>query len=116
MHKSLAKPAANGLRRAVKPPRICHGPMDFRRGVQDVSISRTGKPIIRIQGGRSALGGHTVTVFGATGFLGRYIVHRLASRGCTVVVPFREEMAKRHLKPTGDLGKVIFMVGTSFEK
>lgn len=33
-----------------------------------------------------------------------------ASRGCTVVVPFREEMAKRHLKPTGDLGKVIFMV------
>ncbi|MCJ1274159.1 NADH-ubiquinone oxidoreductase 40 kDa subunit [Puttea exsequens] len=109
MHKSLAKPAANGLRRAVKPPRICHGPMDFRRGVQDVSISRTGKPIIRIQGGRSALGGHTVTVFGATGFLGRYIVHRLASRGCTVVVPFREEMAKRHLKPTGDLGKVIFM-------
>lgn len=27
-----------------------------------------------------------------------------------MVVPFREEMAKRHLKPTGDLGKVIFMV------
>ncbi|KAL9596459.1 MAG: hypothetical protein Q9179_004616 [Wetmoreana sp. 5 TL-2023] len=52
---------------------------------------------------------HTATVFGATGFLGRYIVHRLASRGCTVVVPFREEMAKRHLKVTGDLGRVVFM-------
>lgn len=25
-------------------------------------------------------------------------------------MPFREEMAKRHLKPTGDLGKVVFMV------
>ena len=36
-----------------------------------------------------------------------------ASRGCTVVVPFREEMAKRHLKPTGDLGKVVFMVRTT---
>ena len=74
-----------------------------------MSITRTGKPIIRIQGGRSSLGGHTATVFGATGFLGRYIVQRLAQRGCTVVVPFREEMAKRHLKVTGDLGRVVFM-------
>jgi hypothetical protein len=68
-------------------------------------------------------------VFGATGFLGRYIVNRLsmslrlersvrkkdslwcaAQKGCTVVVPYREEMAKRHLKLTGDLGRVIFMV------
>lgn len=33
-----------------------------------------------------------------------------ARQGCTVVVPFREEMAKRHLKLTGDLGRVIFVV------
>ena len=80
-----------------------------RRGIQqDIAITRTGKPIIRIAGGRSSLGGHTATVFGATGFLGRYIVNRLARAGCTVVVPFREEMAKRHLKVTGDLGRVIF--------
>ncbi|RMZ88087.1 hypothetical protein DV736_g4683, partial [Chaetothyriales sp. CBS 134916] len=79
------------------------------RNLQDVSITRTGKPIIRVQGGRSSLGGNTATVFGATGFLGRYIVNRLARRGCNVVVPYREEMAKRHLKPTGDLGRVTFM-------
>ena len=48
-----------------------------RRSIQDVAITRTGKPIIRIAGGRSGLGGHTCTVFGATGFLGRYIVNRL---------------------------------------
>jgi short-subunit dehydrogenase len=54
--------------------------------------------------------GHTVTVFGATGQLGRYIVNRLARQGCTVVVPYREEMAKRHLKVTGDLGRVVFIV------
>ncbi|MCJ1469329.1 NADH-ubiquinone oxidoreductase 40 kDa subunit [Pseudocyphellaria aurata] len=53
--------------------------------------------------------GHTATVFGATGFLGRYVVSRLAGKGCTVVVPFREEMTKRHLKLTGDLGRVVMM-------
>lgn len=80
-----------------------------RRHLQDVAITRTGKPILRISGGRSSLGGHTATVFGATGFLGRYIVNRLARAGCTVVVPFREEMAKRHLKVSGDLGRVVFI-------
>lgn len=53
--------------------------------------------------------GHTATVFGATGFLGRYIVNRLARQGCTVIIPYREEMAKRHLKVSGDLGRIIFM-------
>ncbi|KAL2115062.1 hypothetical protein VTJ04DRAFT_10725 [Mycothermus thermophilus] len=82
----------------------------LRRGIHsDVHITRTGKPILRVQGGRSSLGGHTATVFGATGQLGRYIVNRLARQGCTVVVPYREEMAKRHLKLTGDLGRVVFI-------
>lgn len=80
-----------------------------RRYLQDIAITRTGKPIIRSQGGRSSLGGHTATVFGANGFLGRYIVHRLAKRGCQVVIPYRDEMAKRHLKVSGDLGRVSFM-------
>ncbi|ROT37903.1 NADH-ubiquinone oxidoreductase 40 kDa subunit [Sodiomyces alkalinus F11] len=80
-----------------------------RRPISDVAITRTGKPILRTQGGRSSLGGHTATVFGATGQVGRYIVNRLARQGCTVVVPYREEMAKRHLKVTGDLGRVVFL-------
>lgn len=33
-----------------------------------------------------------------------------ARSGCTVIVPYREEMAKRHLKIAGDLGRVVFMV------
>ncbi|EFE33563.1 uncharacterized protein ARB_07508 [Trichophyton benhamiae CBS 112371] len=33
-----------------------------------------------------------------------------ARQGCTVIVPYREEMTKRHLKVTGDLGRVVFMV------
>ncbi|KAF2704176.1 NAD(P)-binding protein [Pleomassaria siparia CBS 279.74] len=75
----------------------------------DVRITRTGKPILTVAGGRSSLGGYTATVFGATGFLGRYIVNRLARSGCTVVIPFRDDMAKRHLKVTGDLGRVVFL-------
>ncbi|KAF2814259.1 NADH-ubiquinone oxidoreductase-like protein 40 kDa subunit [Mytilinidion resinicola] len=82
----------------------------YRRGLnEDVRITRTGKPILTVSGGRSSLGGYTATVFGATGFLGRYIVNRLARSGCTVVVPFREEMARRHLKVTGDLGRIVFL-------
>lgn len=85
-------------------------PIIQRRSIQDVAITRTGTPIIKVAGGRSSLGGHTATVFGATGFLGRYIVNRLARSGCTVVIPFRDEMGKRHLKVVGDLGRVWFLV------
>ncbi|KAF2144404.1 uncharacterized protein K452DRAFT_295859 [Aplosporella prunicola CBS 121167] len=99
-----------GLVKALAAPRLSPAfPRPARRAVHDVAITRTGKPIIRIAGGRSSLGGHTATVFGATGFLGRYIVNRLARQGVTVVVPFREEMAKRHLKVAGDLGRVVFI-------
>lgn len=58
-------------------------------------------------GGRSAVSGHTVTVFGCTGFLGRYIVSKLAKEGTQVIVPYRDEDKKRHLKVTGDLGVVV---------
>ncbi|KEF53705.1 NADH-ubiquinone oxidoreductase 40 kDa subunit, mitochondrial [Exophiala aquamarina CBS 119918] len=80
-----------------------------RRSLQDIAITRTGKPIIRSQGGRSSLGGHTATVFGANGFLGRYIVNRLAKRGVQVVIPYRDDMGKRHLKVSGDLGRISFI-------
>ncbi|EGS19415.1 NADH dehydrogenase (ubiquinone)-like protein [Thermochaetoides thermophila DSM 1495] len=90
-------------------PKVARRALQQRRYISDIHITRTGKPLIRIQGGRSSLGEHTATVFGATGQLGRYIVNRLARQGCTVIVPYREEMAKRHLKVSGDLGRVIFM-------
>lgn len=104
LHRQLCRPGAS---LASLAPKAITRPS--QRNIQDVAITRTGKPIIRIAGGRSSLGGHTATVFGATGFLGRYVVNRLARAGCTVVVPFREEMAKRHLKVSGDLGRVVFV-------
>ena len=112
LHRAASRPSTRSkhLSKAV----LIAAPRCQRRGYatntnQDIVITRTGKPIIRVPGGRSSLGGHTATVFGATGFLGRYIVNRLARSGNTVVVPYREEMAKRHLKVTGDLGRVVFL-------
>ncbi|KAF2774095.1 NAD(P)-binding protein [Teratosphaeria nubilosa] len=108
LSRPLARSAA--LKTPVTRSAIAILPARRHLGTQsDIAVTRTGKPIIRVAGGRSSLGGHTATVFGATGFLGRYIVNRLARQGCTVVVPFREEMAKRHLKLAGDLGRVVFL-------
>jgi len=82
----------------------------FVRYAHDIQISRTGKPIIRSgPGGRSSLTGHTATVFGANGFVGRYLVSKLAKQGTTVVVPWRSEDAKRPLKVSGDLGQVVML-------
>ena len=50
------------------------------------------------------------TVFGATGFLGRYIVSKLARSGSQIVIPYRNEDEKRHLKQLGDLGQVVPLV------
>lgn len=61
-------------------------------------------------GGRSSVDGLTVTVFGCTGFLGRYMVNRLAKQGVRVILPYRGEQADyQHLKVMGDLGRLISM-------
>lgn len=79
------------------------------------------------KGGRSSVNGLTVTVFGATGFVGRYLLSELGmicfflmldevnifyqqflgACGTRVYVPFRgDELEVRHLKPMFDLGQV----------
>lgn len=39
--------------------------------------------------------------------MGRYLVSKLAKVGTQVVVPYRDEEEKRHLKVLGDLGQVV---------
>ncbi|CAG8583985.1 6764_t:CDS:2, partial [Cetraspora pellucida] len=82
-----------------------------KRFAHDLVIrQRTGKPIIKYGSvGRSSVSGHIATVFGCTGFVGRYIVSKLARQGTQVVVPYRDEDSKRHLKVCGDLGQVVPM-------
>lgn len=64
--------------------------------------------IVRRDGGRSSVSGIIATVYGSTGFIGRYIVSRLGSIGSQMVVAFRgEESDFNHLKVMGDLGQIV---------
>jgi NADH dehydrogenase (ubiquinone) 1 alpha subcomplex subunit 9 len=73
--------------------------------IQDIATTKQGP------GGRSSVSGLTATVFGATGFVGRYLVNALGKSGTTVVTPYRGiEDDKRHLKVMGDLGQIVQLV------
>lgn len=69
-------------------------------------LSAVTKAMIRRNlGGRNSNNGLTVTVFGATGFLGRYVCAELGAIGTTLQIPYRgEELEVRHLRPMSDLG------------
>ncbi|XP_023387349.1 NADH dehydrogenase [ubiquinone] 1 alpha subcomplex subunit 9, mitochondrial [Pteropus vampyrus] len=63
------------------------------------------------KGGRSSVSGIVATVFGATGFLGRYVVNHLGRMGSQIIIPHRcERYDIMHLRPMGDLGQIIFLV------
>lgn len=66
--------------------------------------------LARGSGGRSSVSGVVATVFGATGFIGRYVVNALGRIGSQVFCPWRgNELYYRHLKVMGDLGQIIPM-------
>lgn len=59
-------------------------------------------------GGRMSVSGITATVFGANGFLGRYVVSAIGQSGGRVVCPHRcDELDLQHLWPMGDLGNIV---------
>ncbi len=53
--------------------------------------------------------GRRVTVFGGSGFVGRYVVRRLAAEGFVVRVAVRDPIAAAFLKPTGNVGQIVPM-------
>lgn len=60
-------------------------------------------------GGRHSVSGITATVFGATGFLGKYVVSKLGAMGCRLIIPHRgDELYLRPLKVMADLGAMHF--------
>lgn len=51
------------------------------------------------------------TVFGGTGFIGRYIVKRLAQRGIILSVAGRHARRGNYLQPMGDVGQIVLLDG-----
>ncbi|MFD1379538.1 complex I NDUFA9 subunit family protein [Fodinicurvata halophila] len=49
----------------------------------------------------------TVTIFGGSGFIGRYIVERLADQGWTIRVAVRRPQRAQFLKPLGNVGQIV---------
>lgn len=83
---------------------------DSPRYASNLTARGTGHLVRKGTGGRSSISGIIATVFGATGFLGRYLVQQLAKMGSQVLVPFRgSEDSHRHLKLMGDLGQIVPM-------
>ncbi|CAN6486060.1 unnamed protein product [Victoria cruziana] len=80
------------------------------RHASSLAVKGVGHLVRKGTGGRSSVSGIVATVFGATGFLGRYVVQQLAKMGSQVLVPFRgSEDSHRHLKLMGDLGQIVPM-------
>ncbi|KAG8243507.1 NADH dehydrogenase [ubiquinone] 1 alpha subcomplex subunit 9, mitochondrial [Homalodisca vitripennis] len=60
-------------------------------------------------GGRSSFNGVVATVFGASGFLGRYVCNKLGKVGSQLIIPYRgDHYDVLRLKLCGDLGQVLF--------
>uniref|UniRef100_A0A0K8TTJ5 NADH dehydrogenase [ubiquinone] 1 alpha subcomplex subunit 9, mitochondrial n=1 Tax=Tabanus bromius TaxID=304241 RepID=A0A0K8TTJ5_TABBR len=60
-------------------------------------------------GGRSSFNGIVATVFGCTGFVGRYVCNKLGKSGTQMILPYRGDHGEAiRLKVTGDLGQVLF--------
>ena len=47
-----------------------------------------------------------VTIFGGSGFIGRYVVQRLAELGAVIRVPTRRPERSIFLKPLGAVGQI----------
>ena len=55
------------------------------------------------------MAGKEVAVFGGSGFIGRYLVQRLARAGWRIRVPVRMPDSALFLKPLGDVGQIVPM-------
>lgn len=87
----------------------CYG-VQTPRYASTLTTKGVGHLVRKGTGGRSSVSGIIAAVFGATGFLGRYLVQQLAKMGSQVLVPFRgSEDCHRHLKLMGDLGQIVPM-------
>ncbi|CAI0385912.1 unnamed protein product [Linum tenue] len=109
-HRYLKPAASVILRQSTYFFPLADYGVEHPRYISTITPKGVGHLVRKGTGGRSSVSGLIAVVFGATGFLGRYVVQQLAKMGSQVLVPFRGgEDAHRHLKLMGDLGQVVPM-------
>ncbi|KAI4349331.1 hypothetical protein L6164_009932 [Bauhinia variegata] len=109
-HQSLRTSTSISSLKYIYPISDHYNGADHERSVSTLATKGVGHLVRKGTGGRSSVSGIIATVFGATGFLGRYVVQQLAKMGSQVLVPFRgSEDCHRHLKLMGDLGQIVPM-------
>ncbi|CAN1131427.1 NADH dehydrogenase [ubiquinone] 1 alpha subcomplex subunit 9, mitochondrial [Linum perenne] len=109
-HQYLKPGASISSLKSVYPLSDHYFGVENPRYVSTITPKGVGHLVRKGTGGRSSVSGIVAAVFGATGFLGRYVVQQLAKMGSQVLVPFRGcEDDNRHLKLMGDLGQVVPM-------
>jgi len=84
------------------------GPLaEASRGVSSLTVEAANA--VRGPGGRHSISGVRATVFGSTGFIGRYVVNQLGRLGSQISLPTRcNDHDRQHLRPMGDLGQIVF--------
>ncbi|KAG6592846.1 NADH dehydrogenase [ubiquinone] 1 alpha subcomplex subunit 9, mitochondrial, partial [Cucurbita argyrosperma subsp. sororia] len=108
--QSLNSPSSISSLKLINPLSHHYSGADRPRYESTLATRGVGHLVRKGTGGRSSVSGIVATVFGATGFLGRYVVQQLAKMGSQVLVPFRgSEDSPRHLKLMGDLGQIVPM-------
>ncbi|XP_076471687.1 NADH dehydrogenase [ubiquinone] 1 alpha subcomplex subunit 9, mitochondrial-like [Babylonia areolata] len=104
MASIVAKGASQVRRQAQQLPRIFGAVVVSKRDASyELSAMKRGR------GGRSSFSGIVATVFGASGFVGRYVCNRLGKIGSQIIVPYRGDPYEvERLRMCGDLGQVLF--------
>lgn len=78
---------------------------DAPRALRTVNLGE----LKRGTGGRSSFNGMVVTVFGCTGFLGRYVANKFGKIGSQMIFPYRADHYEAlRLRLVGDLGQTLF--------
>ena len=49
----------------------------------------------------------TITIFGGSGFVGRYLVQKFVQNGDLIRVAVRNPVAARFLQPLGEVGQIM---------